>query len=161
MPQTTFDLFNYKTLIVNAADKKEALSTLWQSWDNNAFSFWFVHYQKYEGEGVSLPPTNNLMNGFLQRMDDKMRKHALGVLGVYGEEPSLEIMGVFLWRGAEVIQPMKDHPQFEYYTQRKLDIAGSVADRQLVEEFWVKKEEEVLALQDGKQHKVQTKKLYK
>lgn len=65
LPQTTFDLFNYKTLIVNAADKKEALKTLWDSWENNAFSFWFVHYQKYEGEGVKLPPTNNLMNGFM------------------------------------------------------------------------------------------------
>jgi hypothetical protein len=35
-----------------------------------------------------------------------MRKHALGVMGVYGEEPNLEIMGVFLWRGADVIEPM-------------------------------------------------------
>eukprot|EP00347_Sterkiella_histriomuscorum_P012730 403367437 len=160
LPPTTFDFFNYKTLIVNAADKKEALSTLWSQWENSAFSFWFIHYQKYEGEGKTLATTNNLMNGFMQRMDDKMRKHALGVLGVYGEEPELEIMGVFMWRGVNVIQPMEEHPQFEYYTKRQLNVAESEADRKLVEEFWTKKEEELLEV-NGKSQKVQTKKLYK
>jgi len=77
-------------------------------------------------------------------MDDKMRKHALCVLGVYGEEPNLEIMGVFFWRGTGIIQPMEEHPQFEYYEKRKLDIKGSQADRELVETFWVTKEEEML-----------------
>lgn len=50
------------------------------------------------------------MNGFMQRIDDKLRKHALGVFGVYGEEPSLEIMGVFMWRGTDVPLPMNEHP---------------------------------------------------
>jgi hypothetical protein len=31
-------------------------------------------------------------------------------MGVFGEEPSLEIMGVMLWRGSEIPEPMKDHP---------------------------------------------------
>jgi hypothetical protein len=43
-------------------------------------------------------------------MDDKMRKDSLCVLGTYGDEPSLEIMGVFLWKGEEVIKLMDDHP---------------------------------------------------
>jgi len=43
-------------------------------------------------------------------MDEKLRKHSLGVLGVYGDEPSLEIIGVFVWRGTELPQPMVDHP---------------------------------------------------
>jgi hypothetical protein len=43
-------------------------------------------------------------------MDDKMRKHSLCILGVYGEEPSLEIMGVFFWRGPGVLEPMLEHP---------------------------------------------------
>ena len=42
-----FNLFEFKTLIVNHKTKREALQTLWQNWDNNAFSFYFVHYQKY------------------------------------------------------------------------------------------------------------------
>ena len=73
-----------------------------------------------------------------------MRNHTLCVLGVYGEEPALEIMGVFFWRGTGVIEPMKEHPQYEYYTQRKLDIKGSEADRELVERFWTVKPNELL-----------------
>lgn len=96
----------------------------------------------------------------MQRMDDKMRRHSMGVFGVYGDEPSLEIMGVFMWRGTDVIKPMEEHPQFEYYTRRKLDIANSEADRKLVEEFYSKKEEETIQV-EGKQLKVQTKKFYK
>lgn len=43
-------------------------------------------------------------------MDEKMRKHTLGVLGVYGDEPELDIMGVFVWRGVDIIEPMNEHP---------------------------------------------------
>ena len=36
--------------------------------------------------------TANLVGGFLQRLEH-FRKYALGVHGVYGEEPNLEIRG--------------------------------------------------------------------
>lgn len=39
-----FNLYDIKSLIVNANDKKEALQTLWSSWDDAAFSFYFVKY---------------------------------------------------------------------------------------------------------------------
>ncbi len=84
-----------------------------------------------------------------------MRRHSLGILGVYGEEPSLEIKGVFLWRGTDIIQPLIDHPQFEYYERRKLDVTKE-EDRNLVAEFWEKKEEETV-----QGLKCQTKKLFK
>jgi elongation factor 1-gamma len=49
-----FDLQEFKTLVVNAADKHEAFQQLWNNWDDQAMSFFFVHYDKYEGEGVVL-----------------------------------------------------------------------------------------------------------
>lgn len=92
-----------------------------------------------------------------------MRKDSLCVLGVYGDEPSLEIMGVFFWNGKGVIEQMNEHPQYEYYEKRKLDIKNSQADRELVERFWRVKEEEMLPspLGDGKELKCQTKKFFK
>jgi hypothetical protein len=30
---------------------------------------------------------------------DDFRKYAFGVLGVYGDEPCLDIKGVMMWRG--------------------------------------------------------------
>jgi len=62
-------------------------------------------------------------------MDDKMRKDSLCVLGTYGDEPKLEIMGVFFWKGEEVVKLMDEHPQYEYFDKQKLDIAGSEAHR--------------------------------
>lgn len=50
------------------------------------------------------------MNGFMQRIDDKLRKHAIGVFEVVGEEPTLEIMGVMMWRGVDIPFPMIEHP---------------------------------------------------
>ena len=130
--------------MVNAPDKHEAFQQLWANWDDATMSFFFVHYDKYDGEGVVLHQTSNLMNGFLQRMDEKLRRHALCVMGVYGEEPSLEIMGVFFWRGVGEIEPMREHPQYEYFKKRALDIKGNEADRKLVEAFWTVKNGEQL-----------------
>jgi hypothetical protein len=106
--------------------------------------------------------TNNFLAGFIQRIDDKLRKHSLCVLGVYGEEPSLDIMGVLFWRGTDVIEPMKEHPQFEFFSQHKLDIKNSAVDRQLVESFWTVKEEENLPNPTGDGTlKCQTKKYFR
>lgn len=39
--------------------------------------------------------TNNLANGFLQRLEH-FRKYTFGVWGVYGDEPNLEIGGNYI-----------------------------------------------------------------
>jgi len=62
---------------------------------------YFVHYEKYEGEGKVLYQTANLLNGFLQRIDH-FRKHTFAMHAMLGEEPNLEIMGVWLFRGKKV-----------------------------------------------------------
>jgi elongation factor 1-gamma len=57
--------------------------------------------------------TCNLLNGFLQRLES-FRKYAFGVHGVYGEEPSLEIRGVWVWRGLDHPMELKEHPSYDY-----------------------------------------------
>jgi len=42
--------------------------------------------------------------------------------GILGEEPNLEIMGVWLFRGKGIPQEMIDNPQWEYYKIRELSI---------------------------------------
>ena len=108
--------------------------------------------------------TNNFLNGFLQRIDDKMRKHSFCALGVYGDEPSLEVMGVMFWRGTDIIEPMKEHPQFEFFEKRKLNISGSAADREIAERFWEVSEEQALTnpLSDNPKSLIcQTKKYFR
>lgn len=109
LPELKFDFYDFKTEFVNAKDKKAVLQDLWKNkWDDKALSFWHVHYQKYDAsEGAQLHKVNNLLNGFMQRIDDKVRPHSLGVFGVYGDEPNLEQYGCVLWRGDDIPYPMK------------------------------------------------------
>ena len=53
----------------------------------------------------------------------------------------------------------KDHPEFEYYTARKLDIENSAADRTLIGDFFEVQEGKNLGGTEGKL--CQTKKVYK
>lgn len=139
-PETTFDLFAFKTLYVNAPNKQDALDFLWANWDEKAFSFWYLKYDKLPSEGKKLFLTNNLMGGFLDR-GDHVRKYCLGVHGVYGDEPDLEIRGVWLWKGVDMLEPMKEHTQFDIYLYNKLD-PKLPADKALITEYWTKLEED-------------------
>jgi len=81
--------------------------------------------------------TCNLIGGFLQRCDD-IRKYALGVMLLAGQNednPPYEVSGVWIFRGAEVPQGMKENPDSEYYTFTKLD-ANNKEDRAKVESWF-------------------------
>lgn len=80
------------------------------------------------------------MNGFISRADP-YRKYFLGVMGIYGDEPNLEVRGVWMWRGTEILPYLNDHPQFEYFDKVKLDI-NNEADRALIVDYWTKLEED-------------------
>jgi len=145
LPPTPFNVYDFKTFYVNHPDKKgEAVDEWYKMLDWEGWSFWYLHYDKYEGEGVQLHVTNNLMNGFLSRAEHTS-KYTFGRHGVLGEEPNLEIMGVWLMRGQELPDGLaKEHPQFEYYKTRKMDPRNNKDDDKLVREFFGGKEEEII-----------------
>jgi len=142
LPPSSFNLFDFKTLFVNHPDKKEALRVFWEQLDDQGYSVWRMEYEKAEGEGRVGFLTSNLLGGFLQRLET-FRKYSFGVVGVYGDEPNLEIRGCWVWRGNEIPFEIKDHPSGEWYKFRKLDVKNSEADRKIQEEYWTKWEEDV------------------
>ena len=111
----------------------------WEGW-----SFWFFHYEKFGKEGQVLFSTNNLVTGFLSRAEHTT-KYVFARHGVFGEEPDLEVMGVWLCRGPKEIPDglVKEHPQFEYYKSRQLDPRNNEKDNLMVREFFSLKEEDV------------------
>jgi len=134
LPPSSFNLFDFKTLIVNAPEKKEAVKTFFEQFDPSGYSIWYMSYDKAEGEGAVVFLTNNLLSGFFQRLET-FRKYAFAVCGVYGDEPNLEIRGVWVWRGTEMPNELKDHPQIEYFNFTKLD-SKNENDRKKLEEYW-------------------------
>jgi len=134
LPPSSFNFFDFKTLFVNAPNKQEALDFFWKNYDPAGFSIWFIEYEKAEGEGKVLYLTNNLAFGLFQRLDH-FRKYAFAVHGVYGEEPTLEIRGVWLWRGTEIPKEVKELDTYEYHKFTKLDHTNE-KDKKKVNEFW-------------------------
>lgn len=132
---TKINLDDFKRFIINSKNKVEDLSKfLKEEHERDNWSIWFMKYQIYKDEGKELHKTGNLCNGFIERAE-ACRRGAFGVHCVIGEEPNLEIEGVWMWRGQDVMPEMKDHPSFEYYDVRKLDLDKS-EDVQLIEDFW-------------------------
>jgi elongation factor 1-gamma len=145
LPPSSFDIYDFKTFYINHPDKKGAgIDETYKMLDWEGFSFWFLHYEKYKSEGKLLHVTNNLLGGFLSRAEHTTR-YTFGRHCVLGEEPDLEIMGVWLMRGTELPDGLvKEHPQFEYYKSRKMDPRNNADDDKLVREFFGGKEGDML-----------------
>lgn len=139
LPSTSFILDEWKKLYANSKEKSSTLPWFWEHYDPAGYSIWVFHYNKLPGECTVLYRTNNLLNGFLQRMED-FRKYSFGYLGIYGAEPELDVAGCFMWRGTEFPQEMKDHPQIEGFKITKVD-TSSEEGIQLVNDYWGKTEE--------------------
>ena len=91
LPPTSFDLFNFKTYYVNVPDKKgEGFDEFLRQLDREGWAFWFLHYDKFGEEGKVGYKFQNLLEGFLQRLES-FRKLSFGKICMLNEEPSLEI----------------------------------------------------------------------
>jgi elongation factor 1-gamma len=155
LPPSKFVLPDFKTFFVNLPDRRaDGIPKFFEQYDPEGYCIYFCHYDKYEGEGVVLYQTSNLMNGFLQRIDN-FRQHTFSMMAILGEEPNLEIQGVWMFRGKGIPQEMLDHPQFEYYKKRELDV-NNEDDKKLIADFWCAKPGETvngLVVQECKMHK--------
>jgi len=135
LPPTTFVFDDFKKAFLNTKEKKAVLDDFWTKIDLNGFSFWFMQYQKLPSEGKELFKANNSSGMFLQKLDP-FRKYTFSVHGVYGEEGDYEIRGVWMWRGTDIPQEIREHDNFDYMTIRKLDVTNQT-DKDLVESYWL------------------------
>jgi len=112
----------------------------WEGW-----SFHHLHYDIYEGEGEKVHIANNLLGGFLTRADF-ISKIAFGKHAVLGEQPNLQIEGVWFVRGPKELPDhfVKDHPSMEYYKTRLLDPRNNKDDDKLIREFLGGKEGDMM-----------------
>jgi hypothetical protein len=100
------------------------------------FSVYYGKYQKASSEGIDLIKTSNLFRNFVRNCDP-FTKQLFAAHAMLGEEPSLEIRGVWLFKSSEVLpEAMHNHSSFEYYDWRKLDIVNNQEDRELLTAYW-------------------------
>jgi len=125
-----------KVLFSKKPWNEDFFQEFWPSFDAQGYSIYFSNYN-YNSENRVYFMTCNLISGFLQRCDD-IRKYALGVMILAGnseDAPPFEVSGIWIFRGTEVPQGMKDNPDSEYYTFTKLD-SKSQADRAKVQSWF-------------------------
>jgi len=137
LPKPKMDLDEWKRTYSNAKDiKAEAMPWFWQQIDaqnEGDYCLYFSHY-KFNDENTKLFMTNNLVGGFVQRLD-KLRKYGFGNVLIFGEEPRLEISGVWLFRGNEIPAEMKESDDFPSYDWVRVDLKDT-AQRKLIEDYW-------------------------
>ena len=136
LPPSKLDLETFKRAFLNNKDKADAMNKFWEIYDPEGYSLWWMEYQNLPEEGKVLFRCSNSKGMFLQKLDS-LRKYAFAVHGVYGTEGDYKIRGVWMWRGTEIPNEMKEHDNFPYMTIRKLDI-NKEEDKQLVNDYWTK-----------------------
>ena len=136
LPESRLVLENFKRAFLNNKDKEDAMKKFWEIYDPEGYSLWRLEYQNLPTECKVLFRTSNSKGMFLQKCD-AVRRYAFAVHGVYGVEDDYKIRGLWMFRGLEVPQEMKDNDLYEYITFTKLD-HNKPEDRQLVHDYWTK-----------------------
>jgi len=133
LPKSKLDLDAWKRTYSNEKTREVALPWLWENFDPEGYSFWYSDF-KFNAENTKLFMTNNLVSGWIQRLD-KLRKYGFGSLLIFGDEPKLEIGAAWLFRGQEVPAEMKDSDDYSSYDWKKLDHKDE-KDRKLIEDYF-------------------------
>ena len=136
LPPSKLELEAFKRAFLNNKDKEDAMNKFWELYDPEGYSLWWMEYQNLPEEGKVLFRTSNSKGMFLQKLDN-FRKYAFAAHGVYGSEGDYKIRGVWMWRGTDIPNEMKEHDNFPYMTVRKLDI-NKPEDKQMVHDYWTK-----------------------
>ena len=124
---------------MNNKDKEDAMKKFWEVYDPEGYSLWRLEYDNLPTECKVLFRTSNSKGMFLQKCDN-LRRYAFATHGVYGVEDDYKIRGLWMFRGLEVPQEMKDNDLYEYIHFRKLDHTNE-EDRKLVHDYWTKLDE--------------------
>ena len=137
IPPSKFDINNFKKEFCENRNKKEAMEKFWKDFDPKGYSLWLIEYQNLESEGKKLLRMKNSKNFFLERIDDDFKKYSFGVHGVYGNNNEFKVKGLWMWRGEDIPEEIKENEYFNYLNIKKLDCKNE-KDKKLVEEYWTK-----------------------
>ena len=137
LPPSKFDLDNFKKDFCENSNKKEVMEKFWKDFDPKGYSLWLIEYQNLESEGKKIFRMKNSKNFFLERFDDDFKRYSFGVHGVYGNNNEFKVKGLWMWRGEDIPEEIKENEYFNYLNIKKLDCKND-KDKKLVEEYWTK-----------------------
>lgn len=120
LPKSPLILDEWKRTYSNN-DWPVAKKWLWENFDAEGYCWYFCKYQ-YPDDFSALFNANNLINGFMQRLDP-LRKWGFGSIVVCGgAKPPFNIHGVWMFRGQEIPFEMTDCDDSEVYDWEPVDL---------------------------------------
>ena len=136
LPPSKFNLEEFKRSFLNSKNKQEAIKKFLEDFDPEEYSLWWLDHQNLPEEGKVLFSTSNAKNFFLQNLDS-FRRYCFAVHGVYGKEGDYKIRGVWLWRGRDIPNEIKENENYDYLTIKSLDPKDK-EDVELINDYWTK-----------------------
>jgi len=133
LPKSNFVMDEWKRMYSNNDTRAVALPWFFEHYDPTGYCMYWCSY-KYNDELSKTFMTSNLIGGFFQRLE-KLHKYAFGSVIIFGEEPKLEVHGVWVFRGQEIPADMKDCDDSEHYTWTPVDLSDA-AQKKKVEDYF-------------------------
>jgi len=136
MPPSTLDLEEWKRFYSNTDETKAvAMPWFYERFETAGWSLFRCDYKDNEDFKVEFMAAN-LMGGMIQRCE-AVRKWAFAnlVLLKPADCPHFVGTGVFLFRGTDVPEDMKNGVDYESWDWKRLDVADA-ADKAFLEDVW-------------------------
>jgi len=133
IPPAKLDLEEWKRVYSNADKTSDATKWLWENYDHDVNSTWFVTY-KYNDELEQTFKSLNLIGGFFQRLES-FRKRGFGTLNLFGDNEKSAIHGAFLIQGKGLPFELTDCPDFPSYDFVQVDVKDD-AQRKRVDDLY-------------------------
>jgi len=125
LPKSTMVLDSVKKLYFeHKADFAKFFPVFWPQYDAEGYSIWVSKYN-YDADNKVFFMTCNLVNGFIQRLEE-LRKYAFGVLTIVGKDEDngpYPMTGAWIFRGKGLPTKWTECPDSEYYTMTQLDVS--------------------------------------
>jgi len=136
LPPSTMELDSVKKLYFNQIPyNPNFFAEFWNIYDPAGYSVFTCMY-KYNDENTVFWQTQNLVGGYIQRLDEG-RKVSFGCMMLTGADEETKpwiLQGTFIFRGPGVPEEvMEGNPQSEYYTWTKLDVSTDAGKAQFQE----------------------------
>ncbi|GCB76944.1 hypothetical protein scyTo_0015578 [Scyliorhinus torazame] len=120
--KSTFVLDEFKWKYSNEDICSVALPYLWDHFDKDGWSVWYMDY-KYPQELCLDFMSSNLITGLFQRLDG-LRKHSFASVILFGTDGDSSISGIWILRGQQLASELNEDWQVtcEPYSWKKLDV---------------------------------------
>jgi elongation factor 1-gamma len=119
LPPSKFNLDAWKRFYSNNETRPDALNYFWDNFDNEGYSMYRFTY-KDNADLTKVFMSSNLIGGFFQRLEN-LRKYGFGSVCVFGEDNNNVICGMFIIRGQEIPELLKDVPDYDSYDIEKVN----------------------------------------